>query len=234
MLAERIIALLIVAIGALAGASRAEEPRIEVHANNILHSLSRYLTGACIEDVNHEIYGGLYSQMIYGEDFPAAKSGFVSRAWREVRAGSAVGGFFMETNGAFASGCSQRITLHGGSGGIGVANVGLNQWGLCFRKGKEYEGCIWARAEERTRLHVCLESADGSSVYASKAITVPAGDWRRFDFTLTPTNSDTAGRFAIVLKDRVGRVGPCLSATRRVGPVQRFARSQGRGRGADR
>ncbi len=25
--------------------------------------------GACIEDVNHEIYGGLYSQMIFGESF---------------------------------------------------------------------------------------------------------------------------------------------------------------------
>jgi hypothetical protein len=31
--------------------------------------VSRYLTGACIEDVNHEIYGGLYSQMIFGESF---------------------------------------------------------------------------------------------------------------------------------------------------------------------
>ena len=29
----------------------------------------RYLTGACIEDVNHEIYGGIYSQMIFGESF---------------------------------------------------------------------------------------------------------------------------------------------------------------------
>ncbi len=31
--------------------------------------MSRYLTGACIEDVNHEIYGGIYSQMIFGESF---------------------------------------------------------------------------------------------------------------------------------------------------------------------
>ena len=37
----------------------------------------RYLTGACIEDVNHEIYGGIYSQMIFGESFqepPASPS----------------------------------------------------------------------------------------------------------------------------------------------------------------
>ena len=27
------------------------------------------MTGVCIEDVNHEIYGGIYSQMIFGESF---------------------------------------------------------------------------------------------------------------------------------------------------------------------
>lgn len=48
----------------------AEPPaRIEVDAGHVRHRVSRYLTGACIEDVNHEIYGGLYSQMIFGESF---------------------------------------------------------------------------------------------------------------------------------------------------------------------
>jgi Domain of Unknown Function (DUF1080)/Alpha-L-arabinofuranosidase C-terminal domain len=36
--------------------------------------VSRWLTGACIEDVNHEIYGGLYSQMLFGESFQEAGS----------------------------------------------------------------------------------------------------------------------------------------------------------------
>ena len=46
-----------------------QEARIDVHAARVLHPVSRYLTGACIEDVNHEIYGGLDSQMIFGESF---------------------------------------------------------------------------------------------------------------------------------------------------------------------
>ena len=29
----------------------------------------RLLTGVCLEDVNHEVYGGLYSQMVFGESF---------------------------------------------------------------------------------------------------------------------------------------------------------------------
>jgi hypothetical protein len=52
-----------------ATATLAEEAQIVVHADQTMHRVSRYLTGACIEDVNHEIYGGLYSQMVFGESF---------------------------------------------------------------------------------------------------------------------------------------------------------------------
>jgi len=57
-------ALLVVSAGA-----RAQEVRICVNADHVVRRVSRYLTGACIEDVNHEIYGGIYSQMIFGESF---------------------------------------------------------------------------------------------------------------------------------------------------------------------
>ncbi len=46
-----------------------QEVRVDVRAGQTVHAVSRYLTGACIEDVNHEIYGGIYSQMIFGESF---------------------------------------------------------------------------------------------------------------------------------------------------------------------
>lgn len=62
----------LLATGTLAAAliaASAEEARITIHADKVLHPISRYLTGACLEDVNHEVYGGLYSQMIYGESF---------------------------------------------------------------------------------------------------------------------------------------------------------------------
>lgn len=47
----------------------APEARIVVQAGRVLHPVSRFLTGACIEDVNHEVYGGIDSQMIFGESF---------------------------------------------------------------------------------------------------------------------------------------------------------------------
>src|SRR5579862_4153116 len=47
----------------------AEDTLIRLDARDAGRPVSRYLTGACIEDVNHEIYGGIYSQMLFGESF---------------------------------------------------------------------------------------------------------------------------------------------------------------------
>lgn len=65
------IQLFILAVVLLAplAALEAEEARIKVQADKVVGRVSRFLTGACIEDVNHEIYGGIYSQMIFGESF---------------------------------------------------------------------------------------------------------------------------------------------------------------------
>jgi hypothetical protein len=62
---------------------------IRVDAGQTVGKVSRHLTGACIEDVNHEIYGGLYSQMIFGESFqepplPPGVTGFKVHGGRWV------------------------------------------------------------------------------------------------------------------------------------------------------
>ena len=55
---------------------------LEVDAEEVTGRVSPYLNGAGIEDVNHELYGGIWSQMVYGESFaePAGldMEGFVS------------------------------------------------------------------------------------------------------------------------------------------------------------
>jgi hypothetical protein len=59
--------LILISLGSAESNLRGQE--IKVDASQGRGPVSRYLTGACIEDVNHEIYGGLYSQMIFGESF---------------------------------------------------------------------------------------------------------------------------------------------------------------------
>src|SRR3954452_8239933 len=66
---ERMVGWALVAAAVLAAGDAADGPVIEVDAGRVIHRISPLLYGACIEDVNHEIYGGLYSQMIFGESF---------------------------------------------------------------------------------------------------------------------------------------------------------------------
>lgn len=42
---------------------------LRIFPDETIGKISPYLTGACLEDVNHEVYGGIYSQMIFGESF---------------------------------------------------------------------------------------------------------------------------------------------------------------------
>ena len=58
--------LLLVAVSARASNPEAS---ISVRADQVVLKVSRYLTGACLEDIQHEIYPGLYSQMLFGESF---------------------------------------------------------------------------------------------------------------------------------------------------------------------
>ena len=89
---------LFVALAATTVVVNAQEPGITIHADQILHTNSPYLTGACIEDVNHEIYGGMDSQMIFGESFaesdvqlPLKKFAAYDGRWTLAAAGSIQG-----------------------------------------------------------------------------------------------------------------------------------------------
>ena len=359
----------------LASAS-AQEATITVEANEVLHPISRYLTGACLEDVNHEVYGGLYSQMIFGESFqePATSEplagfteyggtwlvtdsdvlsvngtgpklmdnnvsqsggdlkvqvrftaneggdagvifqvsqpgvgadvftgyevslapagyvvlgrhrqdwelisqvscavptgqwitmevqytnasitvlvngssliqytdtqypltsgqvglrnyqqdvqfqdfkinganipfmydatnwpGFISGMWTPVVSGSANGQYSLETSKVFVGTQSQRITYTNGTGEFGVANQGLNHWGMNFVAGEEYDGCLDVRADTPTPITLALESADGSTMYAQTNLLVTSNNWEHLNFSLTPLASNSDGRFAITL-----------------------------------
>jgi hypothetical protein len=198
-------------LGLLTTSAHGQGATITVHADQVQHRLSRYLTGACIEDVNHELYGGIDSQMIFGESFaePApehtSSDGGVSGAWRTFRRKTADGKFSLETQTPFVRNQSQQITFASGTGEIGIENEGLNRRGMYFVKDRKYEGYIFARSESPTEVFVSLESRDGQSVYAQKRLKVSSREWQRLDLTLKPSRADTTGRFAISL-NRPGSV----------------------------
>jgi len=68
------------------------DSQITVSAGRITNNISPLMYGSCIEDVNHEIYGGLYDQRLFGESFeePAASDNIAG--W------TAYGGFWHVSN----------------------------------------------------------------------------------------------------------------------------------------
>ncbi len=110
---RRRVALL--AFVAFAAGALAEDPVIRVDAAKVITPTGRHLAGACIEDVNHEIYGGLYSQMVFGESFQEPSGQSPVKAFRafdgrwdikggELHAGAGAGPKLVSDHAAFADG----------------------------------------------------------------------------------------------------------------------------------
>lgn len=139
---------------------------------------------------------------IDGEKAPVSLAGEgVSGMWDAVRTGNAPARFAL-TERAFNGSLCQKIEHGPGSGRVGVANRGLNRWGVAVRRGHPMEGRVYLRGDGPVT--VALQSADGRRTYAVQRL-VPGRDWKKAPFRLTPTATDPAARFAIWL-DRPGRV----------------------------
>ena len=84
---------------------------------------------------------------------------------------------------------------------------GLYQARIPIRAGLEYRGYLWLRANDyQGAVRVTLESdVNEGKFYASADINSISGDWRKYVFTLKPTQSDALARFAILFPGR-GRV----------------------------
>lgn len=167
----------------MTNASLGEVPtvRIAVDPSDIRAEVSRTLYGTCLEDVNHEIYGGLDAQRLYDESFEETQpfaplphdiegaSGKVcGRQWTEIANGG--GESALDDTTAHWGRSSQRLSP--GAGTAGVANAGLNGWGIPCRKGMRMIGRFFAKGEVR-RLEVRLESRDGGATYAATTLAQP-------------------------------------------------------------
>jgi len=194
---------------------------ITVYPNKSIKTVSTLTTGACLEDVNHEIYGGLYSQVVFGESFQeqpmkidaGGLSGFVScssprdqlrnqspiRSWQPVKKGNAAGIFSIDTIHPFVGKQSQRISFLNGTGSIGIENRGLNREGLSIRGQKSYDGIIYAKSGKKTPLYISLENADGTVTYASTNFLINGNGWKKYSFKLTPSQTASNARLSITL-----------------------------------
>lgn len=128
------------ALAAPAAEPRPEPVTITIDAGRTVCRVTRHMTGACLEDVNHEVYGGLYSQMVFGESFqepplPLPVKGFTVFGPWEVRDGVASvaagpGPKLVSDHPAFGDGeVSVEVFLPGKGGGVAGLIVAMKDAG---------------------------------------------------------------------------------------------------------
>ena len=100
----------------------AQPAQIQINAGQVTNSISPYLgTGACLEDVNHEVYGGIYSQMIFGESFQ--EPSFVLQSFRDYGGGSASVSGSQVTIAPNSNSSDEKLIWTGGSFSTGTVSV---------------------------------------------------------------------------------------------------------------
>lgn len=180
----------------------ANDITISIKPKKVTASIPSTLTGTGMEDVNHEIYGGLDAQRLFGESFeeePVAAQDYsrlhsVSSSWiKSEQSNDAC--FYYDKKIFHYGSASQSLDARGGT--IAIANMGLNNWGIPIKKGKEMIGYIHVYGKV-DKLEVGLEDRDGIQKYSSLAInTINDTLWHRHTFRFTPNHSDAKARFYI-------------------------------------
>jgi alpha-L-arabinofuranosidase len=130
----------------------------------------------------------------------------LSGMWDVVRTGDAVPRFTCDADRPFHGARAQQIKLVSGKGTVGIANRGLNRWGLTIREGHRYSGLVGIHyGDQVSSVTVALQNADGSRTYASQLMfpqwTGPAKVWNNQPFTLTPDTTDTNARFVMTIEE---------------------------------
>ena len=191
----------------------ADAVAVKVDVREVRAEIPRTIYGTCMEDVNHEIYGGLDAQRLYDESFEETMPPLefpdgrrrkrriyrpCGRQWTDV---SECGGVAALDESVAHWGTRSQM-LKPGPGSAGVANCGLNGWGVPCREGKKMVGTLFARGKAG-RLGVKLQRRDGRVTYAACSLKAPSGgdDWTKVDFVLAPDTTDPAARFLVVAED---------------------------------
>jgi alpha-N-arabinofuranosidase len=127
----------------------------------------------------------------------------ISRFWRKVNFGNAKGKYSLVTKNTFNGRRDQLMQFVSGKGEVGLDNMGVLRMGINFQKGKNYEGLLRVKNKKALTLYVALLNANGTVKLIEKAIPIKASpdSFQKIEFELTPSKSDTKGRFAIILKE---------------------------------
>lgn len=202
-------------------AQTSQKATITVDARKVENRISPLLYGQFLEFMYEGIKGGLHAELIRNRSFeePANVIG-LSRYWERYpddRNDDYALAFVWDTEGAYPRQRKLKVetgereakehSLRVQAGDGAIERHGFYQARIPIRAGIEYRGYLWLKTNDYAgAVTVVLESdVNEGEVYAFSDVKVVPGDWRKYEFTLRPTDTDPLARFAILFPGR-GRV----------------------------
>ncbi|GAB3933451.1 alpha-L-arabinofuranosidase C-terminal domain-containing protein [Mucilaginibacter myungsuensis] len=135
-------------------------------------------------------------------EFISSKPLQVSSVWDAVSAPSAKVNFSLADD-AFNGKQAQVIEYLGGTGKAGLANNGLNRWGIGVRRGQKFQGYIYLKADQfKGPVTVALQNAAGTKTYATQQLSGLSSNWKKHAFNLTANTTDGKARFAVYIQNK--------------------------------
>jgi alpha-N-arabinofuranosidase len=160
----------------------------------IVTPVSPMLYGLMTEEINHSYDGGLYAEMVRNRTMHGSWSG--PEGWTLVQRGNAAASIKVdrETGPSKALPHSLMITVGSSDeqGPAGVANSGW--WGMAVRARTTYRGSLYAKvASDVGPLSARLISDATGEVVAKADVPLHAGNWSRYEYTLTTGDVKESG-----------------------------------------
>ena len=176
-------------------------------------AISDELIGIFFEDISSSADGGLYAELIQNGSFefnPTERDGWgAGTAWRMIRPGHSTGHMDPLSNNPIHPNNPNFMRLYiervghyydyKGWTGFGIQNDGFD--GISLKVGANYQFSAFLRnvQGEAKTVRVALVEPQGwgrdPKLLADATINVATNDWRKYEATLTPT--ETAGRAAL-------------------------------------
>jgi alpha-N-arabinofuranosidase len=153
----------------------------------ILHPVSPMLYGMMTEEINHAFDGGLYAELLANRTFRKSWRG--PENWELVQHGDSAATMAIDPasgpSAALPTSAELTVTTASPHNEAGLSNTGY--WGIAVHPRTTYKGSFYAKVEDASigPITARLVSNDTGLTLAEAPITVAAGPWARYEFTLT-------------------------------------------------
>lgn len=174
-------------VSARAQATAGAPAHLTIDPADIVTPVSPMLYGMMTEEINHAFDGGLYAELLQNRTFRDSWQGVDH--WTLVREGDAAASMQIDrSNGpskALPISLKIKVDAASADGQAGVSSHGY--WGIGVTPRTMYRGSFYAKVEDAAvgPLTARLMDDRSGAVLAEAKVSLHAGDWSKYDYTLT-------------------------------------------------